>query len=691
MRSARAGRLLLPLVPLPVVVVVVVVVSDDDVPEPEVLLPVLPLVPEPEVPEPEVLPLVSEPLPDVPDVPEPEVPDVPDVPLPVMPLPLPVVPDVPEPVLPVPLVPLVPLVPDDVLPLVPEPEVVPLVSEPLLPVPDVPDVPLPVVPDVPLPVVPEVLESLLPVPVPLVPLVPDVLLPPVEPDVPPAEGAAGSVVAPPAPGDVVPAAPEPPLDPPVLPLPDPVPWATAQPPATVMQAAATTAKCLSFLLIQCSCFVEKVRSPGLVSAGGHGKRRDPIRQRLCPSRVGQHHVRVVAAAAPLPHRRCSAGPPGPRCRPRTRSTPTRQTGVRLGGVRPGRRVVGQDRGRALVRRGRTPGQCIQPAQHPAQVQRLGPQLDEAAVGEREVVLGRHRHRGRGLAARQLAQQRQQLAAVAVGQAHVQQQQHRIQARGNAQRLLAGAGHDEFQARTVFEQRGHQHRVHRMVLDVEHRSGGRGVAVHGETPDAQVRHQGKRRALAGGTVFAGRGVGRRSGGEGRSSMTREDHKSFGVSKPVGHVVISFPDAAQADAAAQALASLPLGADAVQRYSDQEMLGLADRDIANASPLAAMGQELNLLRARRELAARGYHWLVVHAPRDEQARQVADLAQQHGAYRAQSYGTFLIEELIDLGDQPQVGESPDRGLDAQMPSGREAEAAERHAADTPPPSPEPRRTR
>ena len=167
------------------------------------------------------------------------------------------------------------------------------------------------------------------------------------------------------------------------------------------------------------------------------------------------------------------------------------------------------------------------------------------------------------------------------------------------------------------------------------------------------------------------------------MTREEQKSFGVSKPVGHVVISFPDAQHADAAAQALAGLDLGADAVRRYSDQDMLQLIDQDMAQASPLAALGQELNLLQARRALAERGYHWLVVHAPRDEQARHVAEVAQQHGAHRAQSYGTFLIEELIDLpGDLPQVSESPDRGLDAQMPSGRESEAADLHAANKQP---------
>lgn len=159
------------------------------------------------------------------------------------------------------------------------------------------------------------------------------------------------------------------------------------------------------------------------------------------------------------------------------------------------------------------------------------------------------------------------------------------------------------------------------------------------------------------------------------MSSHDNRSFGVFKPVDHVVISFPDAAAADRAETALATLGLQPGAVRRYSDREMLRQIDADIANASPIAAVGQEMNLVLAHRVLAERGYHWLVVHASSDAQAREIADAARAHGAERAQHYGHFIIEELIERpGDIPQVAESPDRGLDAQTPSGKEAEIAE-----------------
>ncbi len=165
------------------------------------------------------------------------------------------------------------------------------------------------------------------------------------------------------------------------------------------------------------------------------------------------------------------------------------------------------------------------------------------------------------------------------------------------------------------------------------------------------------------------------------MDPETPRSFGVFKPTGHVVISFPTAGQADTAAQQLQGIGVDADAVQRYTDTEMLRQIDVDRQHASVLASVGQELNLVLAHRALAERGYHWLVVRAADDEHARQVADVARRCGAERAQVYGHFIIEELIERADDlPQVGESTDRGLDAQTPSGLEGERAADAAPET-----------
>ncbi|UXH80533.1 hypothetical protein [Roseateles amylovorans] len=149
----------------------------------------------------------------------------------------------------------------------------------------------------------------------------------------------------------------------------------------------------------------------------------------------------------------------------------------------------------------------------------------------------------------------------------------------------------------------------------------------------------------------------------SPGAREDRPtSFGVYKPVGHLVISFPSAEHADAARQALGDLPIAPEDIHAYTDREMVAQVADDLRQASPLAAIGQEINLLRSHGELAERGYHFLAVKAENDEQARQIADLAQRHEAERAQYYGHFIIEEMIEREvGRPQVAESPDRGLD------------------------------
>lgn len=154
------------------------------------------------------------------------------------------------------------------------------------------------------------------------------------------------------------------------------------------------------------------------------------------------------------------------------------------------------------------------------------------------------------------------------------------------------------------------------------------------------------------------------------------EAFGVFKPVGHVIVSLPSAADAQGAYDALLSDGFDTSEVVFYTPEEMKRQAEIDIENAGMLASLGQELNLVKSHRDLAEKGHSFLVVRAPKDEQAQRVADISRRFNASRAQSYGHLLIEELIEVGSgEKQVGESPDRGLDAQTVSGNEAGAQSR----------------
>ncbi len=150
------------------------------------------------------------------------------------------------------------------------------------------------------------------------------------------------------------------------------------------------------------------------------------------------------------------------------------------------------------------------------------------------------------------------------------------------------------------------------------------------------------------------------------------KAFGVSKPVGHVVVAFPTRSDLEGARAELLGLGFADADLTAFTPEQMVAQADIDVENAGILANIGQELNLVKANRDLALRGHGFLLVRASEDEPAQQVAAVARRFNASRAQKYGRMMIEELIEVGsDERQVAESPDRGLDAQTPSGVEAE--------------------
>ena len=145
------------------------------------------------------------------------------------------------------------------------------------------------------------------------------------------------------------------------------------------------------------------------------------------------------------------------------------------------------------------------------------------------------------------------------------------------------------------------------------------------------------------------------------------ESFGVFKPVGHVVLTFRTADDLQAAEAALSEQGFAASDMVRYTPAEMIAQVDAEVRKASPLAALGQDLNLIKAHRELAHSGCSFLVVHAPEQAHVDKVNAVAHTLKAVAAQRYGRFITEELIeDNGNQ--TNESPDTGLDAAAVTAR-----------------------
>lgn len=142
-------------------------------------------------------------------------------------------------------------------------------------------------------------------------------------------------------------------------------------------------------------------------------------------------------------------------------------------------------------------------------------------------------------------------------------------------------------------------------------------------------------------------------------------SFGVFKPVGHVVIALDSAVLAQSVADKLLGQGFTPDDLVQYTPQEMIRQVDAQVLAASPLASVGQDLNLITAHRALAESGCSFLVVKAEQADQVAKVRSIANSMNAKSAQRYGVLIVEELMDpQTGQRQVFESPDRGLDAKV---------------------------
>lgn len=140
-------------------------------------------------------------------------------------------------------------------------------------------------------------------------------------------------------------------------------------------------------------------------------------------------------------------------------------------------------------------------------------------------------------------------------------------------------------------------------------------------------------------------------------------SFGVFKPINHVVMSFKTTSQMKLAQHTVFDAQFDSEQVYDYTSQEMQTQSEQDLDQATTLAGIGQDLNLVKEHLALAKLGYCFLVVFAPEKEQIEKLTQIATACGAIRAQNYGRFIVEELIPQSEgSPQRPESLETGLDS-----------------------------
>ncbi len=129
------------------------------------------------------------------------------------------------------------------------------------------------------------------------------------------------------------------------------------------------------------------------------------------------------------------------------------------------------------------------------------------------------------------------------------------------------------------------------------------------------------------------------------MTKNDMpQSFGVFKPVGHVVVAMPDDPSADAAIAALKASGFDSEDILYFSAAEEGDQMDLMLEHVSDFAGFGYEVELMRRYQRLARDGASWLIVFAPSTEHATRVAEQVKPHGALLAEKYHRLVIEDLL-----------------------------------------------
>lgn len=122
-------------------------------------------------------------------------------------------------------------------------------------------------------------------------------------------------------------------------------------------------------------------------------------------------------------------------------------------------------------------------------------------------------------------------------------------------------------------------------------------------------------------------------------------AFGVFKPVGHTLIAFPSDEKLQGAKVALGAMGFTPSSMVHYSPAEMEAQVSAELEDASPFASFGYEIDLIRQHKILAAQGCSFLVVEAPTDALADQVAAWVYATKPTAAQQYGHFMIKNLTE----------------------------------------------
>jgi hypothetical protein len=123
------------------------------------------------------------------------------------------------------------------------------------------------------------------------------------------------------------------------------------------------------------------------------------------------------------------------------------------------------------------------------------------------------------------------------------------------------------------------------------------------------------------------------------------RTFGVFTPTGHVVMGFASDADMRAARDNMLAAGIPDVAITPFSSKEVVGDIEKMRSNASVVAPLMNESEMMDDHLKLAKEGGGFLVVYAPHEADTARAVDIAKQAGLRIAHKYNLLTLHRILE----------------------------------------------
>jgi len=133
-------------------------------------------------------------------------------------------------------------------------------------------------------------------------------------------------------------------------------------------------------------------------------------------------------------------------------------------------------------------------------------------------------------------------------------------------------------------------------------------------------------------------------QGKSFAAMNEHGAdLGNFYPVGHIVAAFPTREAAITVQKGLQGKGYTEEETRYFPPESVAEGTQRGLDSAGLLSMLGSSLRMVQLYHDLAEKGRHFLLIHAPDDRDDERVMSVVREQPHDLAQKYHRLTIESL------------------------------------------------